>query len=874
MASAILQQPTFSSGEVSPSLYGRVDLSRYASALALCSNFFVRAEGGVTKRPGTKFVCPVKDANNLPALIPFQFSTDDAYMLEFGASYIRVIRDGVLVGDDAEFTATVANNSGSARFTLASGSLPAQGTQVKVTGYGTALSWKGRYLTVENVSGNDFDLEDWETTDTVAYASDMAGQTIALDTIYEVATGYAANEVANIKYAQSADVLYLAHPSHPPFKLSRTVGGANPTFTLTNIVFNERLEKPTVLTSAGSWVNRGTTTNAAFPNNRGTETYVITAADSTGVNAESLPSGELTAPRDANWADTTAESEIRLSNLNAGSFPTGADTFNVYKRVGGVFLFIGETNTTEFRDPNLTPAPGATSPPENRLPLGVTIEYSGAATGNPIIGDTVTGSPSGATGTLTFLSRDANSASGTMILSGVSGTFTTSDTITSSGSGALGNTTPAAVDSVTPEYPSTVTFFEDRLVWASSTLNPQTVWTSQSSDYENFSVSQTLVASDGVEFTVNSRQVNKIEHMVPLNDLLLLTSGAVWAASGAGENEPLAPNSIRVKVQSFNGSSNVSPVFIDDTILYIQDKSRTIRDLRYEFTTDSYAGNDLSVMSRHLFEDRTVVAWDLAKSPYELVWLVMSDGDMTCLTYMREHDVRGWSRHTIGGSGSVSDVGVIPEVISDTGRSVDTDSAYIVVTRGNRAHIERIQPREYSELNECWFLDNAVKVSAGEGSSSNKVHGLWHMEGQTVWALNDGNVEEALVVTDGAVTLNNASASEPVLVGFPYTASMETLDYNVDAEGGALHAQRRRTPKVFIRTRDTRGLEVAQDAGSALNPVKERIYTPNSPIALVSDVIEASIQSSWERQGKVYIQAKYPVPAEILSVMPMIAKGG
>jgi hypothetical protein len=113
-----------------------------------------------------------------------------------------------------------------------------------------------------------------------------------------------------------------------------------------------------------------------------------------------------------------------------------------------------------------------------------------------------------------------------------------------------------------------------------------------------------------------------------------------------------------------------------------------------------------------------------------------------------------------------------------------------------------------------------------------------------------------------------------VLVGFPYTASMETLDYNVDAEGGALHAQRRRTPKVFIRTRDTRGLEVAQDAGSALNPVKERIYTPNSPIALVSDVIEASIQSSWERQGKVYIQAKYPVPAEILSVMPMIAKGG
>lgn len=875
MTTGILQQPTFSTGEVSPSLYGRVDLSRFASALALCQNFFVKAEGGVSKRPGTKFICPVKDAANPPALIEFQFSTEDAYVLEFGASYIRVVRNGVLVGDNAPFTATIADNSGLARFTLATGSLPADGTQVKVTGFGTASSLKGRFLEVANQSGSAFDLVDWETGTTVAWDTDMSGQTVTLDTIYEVTTEYGASEVGDIDFAQSADVLYLAHPNHAPAKLSRTVGGANPTFTLQKILFNDRIDTPTVITSAGSWVNRGTTTNAAYPNNYGTETYVITAADSSGVLSESLPSGELDAPRDANWADTTAESEIRLSNLNNGSLPTGADEFRIYKRVGGSFLFIGSTTTTEFRDPNLTPAPGAPSPPKNRLPLGVTLEYSGGLAGNPLIGETITGSPSGATGTLTFLSRDAGPVSGTMVLSGVDGTFTTGDTITSSG--AFGTTTPANVDSVTAEYPSTVTFFEDRLCWASSTLNPQSVWTSQSSRYEDFAVSDTIVASDAIEFTINSRQVNKIEAMAPLNDLLLLTSGAVWAASGAGENEPIAPDSIRVKVQSFNGSASLEPLFIDDTIIYAQDKSRTIRDLRYEFTTDSYAGNDLSVMSRHLFSDRTIVDWSLAKSPYELIWCVMSDGDMTALTYMREHDVRGWSRHVMGANGNGADVlevATIPETISDTGRSIELDASYFVVTRGSRCHIERLQPREYSGIKECWFLDDAIKVSAGEGASNDTVYGLWHMEGDVVWALNAGNVEESLTVTNGRVTLGNASASDPVIVGFPFTAELTTLDYDIQAEGGALHAQRRKVAKVFIRTRDTRGIEVSQNGGSPLNPVKERLYVPNVPIELTSDVIEAAVQSGWERQGRVHIEAKYPVPAEILSIMPQLAKGG
>lgn len=871
--SAILQQPTFSTGEVSPSLYGRVDLSRYASSLSLCQNFFVKSEGGVSKRPGTKFVCPVKDCENPPRLIEFRFSSDDTYILEFGDRYMRVIRNGELLRKFATFSATAAAGVGGARFTRTAGTLPSAGSQIVVTSVGNALSMRGRFLEVRNRTGDGFDLVDWETGDRVALDADMAGETITFAEPLEYETVYSASEVGDIKYAQSADVLYLAHPNHPPTKVSRVVGGAFPTFVFRTIVFNDRILRP--FTPASSrWVYKNSGASADYPNKYGSETYVYTASDSTGQNSESLPSNEFTASRDAGWAATGGEACIRLFNFNGGVFPAGADTFNIYKRVGGIFLFIGSIDdpTTFFDDTNLTPAAGAESPPENFLPLGVKLTYSGAAGGDPQIGSIVTGTPSGATGTVTFVQRGAGAASGTIVLSGVSGTFTTADTI-KAGSG-FGNIGPGNVDAVVAEFPSTVTFFEDRLSWASSTLNPQTVWMSQSGDYENFARSQASVPSDGMEFTINARQVNKIEAMAPLNDLLLLTSGAVWAASGAGENEPIAPDSIRVRVQSFNGASDVEPLFIEDTILYVEDKNRTVRDLSYEFATDSYRGNDLSVMSRHLFESRTITDWALAKSPFGLIWCVMSDGDLTCLTYMREHDVRGWSRHVLGGSGFVRGVASVPETTSDTGRAIELDCPYFVVTRGDRCHIERLQPREYNDLKDCWFLDSAVKVDSGEGASNDTVYGLWHLEGETIWALNGGNVEEDLVVSSGRVTLNNPSVSDPVLLGFPYVGGIETLDFNIDAEGGALHAQRRRTSKIFIRTRDTRGLEVAQDAQSKLNPVKERLYVPNSPIALVSDVIEAVPTSEWSRQGKVYVEASYPLPAEVLSIMPLVTKGG
>lgn len=81
-------QPNFAKGELAPQLYGRFDVDTYASAVKKARNVIVLKYGGLTKRPGTRIVGEVLDDSADNRLIPFQFSLDQTYALEFGQGYM------------------------------------------------------------------------------------------------------------------------------------------------------------------------------------------------------------------------------------------------------------------------------------------------------------------------------------------------------------------------------------------------------------------------------------------------------------------------------------------------------------------------------------------------------------------------------------------------------------------------------------------------------------------------------------------------------------------------------------------------------------------------------------------------------------------
>ena len=94
--SITLPQISLAGGEVSPGTFARVDLQKFATAVAKMENFFVRAEGGASNRAGLRFVAATKD-NGPARLIRFEFNEEQAYVLEFGALYLRVYRNAAQV---------------------------------------------------------------------------------------------------------------------------------------------------------------------------------------------------------------------------------------------------------------------------------------------------------------------------------------------------------------------------------------------------------------------------------------------------------------------------------------------------------------------------------------------------------------------------------------------------------------------------------------------------------------------------------------------------------------------------------------------------------------------------------------------------------
>ncbi len=93
MGKQLLAVPSFTAGELSSSMEGRTDFAKYFSGCTRIENFVVLPHGPVTRRPGTYYVSEVKTSSNKTRLVPFTFSTEQTYILEFGDQYLRFYKD-------------------------------------------------------------------------------------------------------------------------------------------------------------------------------------------------------------------------------------------------------------------------------------------------------------------------------------------------------------------------------------------------------------------------------------------------------------------------------------------------------------------------------------------------------------------------------------------------------------------------------------------------------------------------------------------------------------------------------------------------------------------------------------------------------------
>ena len=670
MARVSVQLTNFTAGELSPRLDGRNDLSKYPSGCKTLENFIVYPHGSAARRSGTQFISEVKTSANKTRLVPFEFSTTQTYILEFGNQYIRIYKD--------------------------------------------------------------------------------KGQVQSGGSAVEIATPYLTAELFDIKFAQSADVMYIVHPNHAARKLSRT---SHINWTLTQIDFTK-----------GPMQDPNTTTTTLNPGQTAVGTGVsLVASATTGINGG------------AGFASTDVGRFVFLH--------------------GGYAKITGFTNTTN-----------------------VTIEI------------------------LTTLS--ASTATENWRL------------------GAFSDTTG---------HPSTVTFFEQRLVFAGTTEQPQTVFFSKSGDYENMdaNIGGTIADSDAIIYTIASNQVNAIRFMTATRTLIIGTAGGEFSVSGGGSDVAITPTNILIKKQSNHGAANLDALAVGNVTLFMQRARRKMRELAYNFDVDGYIAPDMTILAEHITEGGiTQMAYQ--QEPNQIIWLVRGDGELVGFTYQREQQVTAWHRHIFGGafgSGKAvcESVAVIPT--DDTEYEV-----YVIIKRtingATKRYIEVLNTFDFTETDSSTFnfLDSQLDYN---GSATTTISGLSHLEGQTVSILADGATHADKVVSSGSISLDRLATK--VKVGLAYTSLLQTMRIDAGARDGTSQSKTKRIYEITIRLFESVGVEVGPDLNNLERiPFRSSANAMNQGITPFTGDKEVEFRGNYETDGFVFVRQTQPLPLTILSLYPRL----
>jgi hypothetical protein len=631
-------QPTFAGGEFAPSLYARVDLAKYATGLKTCKNFFIHPHGGASNRPGTKLVSTTKFPTKKCRVVSFEFSVDQAYSIEFGDKYVRFHTEG--------------------------------GTVV--------VSNPDAYN-----SGTDYIIGNYVTYSGVIYLCIKAGKNKQPDTettywvaqsIYEVATPYLEADLAKLKFTQSADILYIVHPDYAPMQLVR--------YDATDW----RMEKFVFV-------------NGPFMVSNITAANTLTASAVTGSSITLTSSVDLFAAEhvgalfrlkhdiEGQAVSTTFAASGQSSSIKCGgtwriiSHGTWAGTIKIEKSEDGGSTWAMLRQFTSSSDYNVN------TYGTDEGTFSIRINCTALTSGSCVVD--LSSDPFEQTGIVEVTAYTTAKSVTAKVLTEVGKTTATWDWAEGSWSEVSG-------------YPSTIIFYQDRLVFGNTYAEPQTTWMSKTGNYEDFGRSTPLVDTDGISVNLPSRKLNGINNLVPLGEILALTSATEWSI-GPAQGGAVTPTSIDTKCHGYRGSSSVDPVLVGNRLVYVQPMGSVIRDLGYDYQASGYTGDDVSIFANHLFAGHSIVEMAYQQEPDSIVWCVRDDGILLSLTYLKEHDIVAWGWHET--DGLVESVCSIP--------ADGYNELWLVVNRSGSRYIERLAQRVSSvDPRKQYFVDCGISYDS------------------------------------------------------------------------------------------------------------------------------------------------------------------
>ena len=795
-------QTNFTAGQFSPRLFGRIDVAKYKNAAEQIINGVVQPHGGVYRRPGTKFINEVRTSADKTRLMPFEFNAEQSYCIEAGHQYMRFYTDqGPILNANKNITAITKANP--AVVTSNSHGF-SDGDWVYIQNVGGMTEVNKKYFKVAGKTTNTFQLNDVDgnAINSSSFTTYTSGGTAA--SVVQITTPYDKADLYEIQFAQTADVLFLVHKNYHAKKVTRS---SNTDWSIADVVFVD-----------GPYLPENVTTTTFDPSGT-TGDISITASAVTGIN-----DGQ-------GFLSTDVGRLIRIGyQADEWAASTAFAVGDVVRNSGNVYEAI-QAGTSAGSG-------GPTNEGDNIVDGSVTWKYiddGGIAFGNA---------------TITAIT------STTIVDVTVNRTFASHNADTHWSLGAYSDTTG---------YPRAVAFFEQRLFFAGSKEQPQTIWGSKSGDFETFTPS---ALDDGsINVTIATDQVNAIRWLSPGTVLAIGTAGGEFTLSSSNDQEAITPTNIRVVRQGTRGSYPTRPIRIDNRVLFIQYHRRKLREMVFEFATDSFVSPDLTILAENI-SGSGFVEMTYQQEPDSVVWATRDDGKLIGLTFQKDQEVVGWHEHTVGGTSAA-----VESVTAISGSGYD--EVWMIVKRTinsvTRRYVEVLQSKfdtaRGDTKTDAFFVDSGLTYS---GTATATLSGLDHLEGQSVSILGNGSVYPNQTVSSGQITGLSPTVTSAV-VGVGYDTEITTLRPEAGGDDGTAQGRAKRVFETTFRFLDTLGAEFGPK-GKTVDRILFRSGSDpmdSSPPLFTGDKT-VQTHGSWEESSQVTVKQTQPLPFELTAVIKRI----
>jgi hypothetical protein len=432
-------------------------------------------------------------------------------------------------------------------------------------------------------------------------------------------------------------------------------------------------------------------------------------------------------------------------------------------------------------------------------------------------------------------------------------------------------------------YPSVPVLHEGRLGHAGKA----NIWISASDDYENFD-DEIVGEAKPINRTLGSGPVDNIYGMLSLSRLVVGTAGSEIVIKSSSLDEPLTAVNASARPFSTQGIANLRMVAIDSRGFFVQRSKGHVFSVSFGQsveTASDYESSEMTVLVPELLE-QGVVSIAVQRQPDTRLHCVLADGKVAILTYEPQEQVLAWSLWET--DGTVEQAMVLP--------GVGEDKVFYHINRTIGGATKRFL-EQWAMESECqgdtglsWLADCAVSYT--DTGRTTDIQGIDHLIGESViaWANDSGqtnagkdlspddtgmNQTTYVVDTGGNITLTEDV--HHVVAGLPYTADYRSTKLAYAAQAGTALTQLKRSDKIgFVMNQvHNNGLYFGTDTGD-LDPLPRVIDADTgggvdaNKIFAEFDQVSMPFPGLWDSDSRIFLRAKAPRPVTVMGAVPSV----